>query len=254
MTTNHERPSRIRLLICIGIIAAELQRSILSSMNSQVRQDTHCLACWFPRRWCICDAALPIINPIKVDVLMHFRESNRPSSTGKLIGRLVSNADVHVWRKERRLSVSEVQKPDRELVILHPCGQLHETLPSPEKTQVVLLDGSWRETTVMAHATTCWGVNMSLPMAGRSRFWLRAQQDESRFSTAEALARFYELNDDLESAKSLRLQLDLHVFAGLLSRGRVKLAHSFLDSSDLLTHFQPIVKRLMKKTKRDVST
>lgn len=53
-----------------------------------------------PLRWCICDAIPPVDTRLGVHVLIHRQEYAKPSSTGRLIARAVSNATCQVFQRE----------------------------------------------------------------------------------------------------------------------------------------------------------
>lgn len=175
---------------------------------------------------------------------MHHREEFRWSSTGHLVERVVQPSRRHLWRRERRLSVADIRVPGRELWILHPHGEAAPTGATAEKVQVVLLDGSWSEASTMAREVISWGRLVRLPMDGESRFWLRAQADDSRFSTMESL--LYLLRDfGLEREhEALRLQFELHVYAHLRARGHKDRALEFLQTSPIRTAFADLIAQL----------
>lgn len=205
-----------------------------------------------PLRWCICAGHREVRCALQVAVLMHHRERFRPSSTGNLIARVLPEARIHPWRRERGLSAADVQMPGRELWILHPHGLPAPDDVAPEKVQALLLDGAWSETSAMAREVAGWGRLVSLPMAGESRYWLRAQQDGGRFSTVEALLylmRHYKMTD---AAEALRLQFELHVYAGLRARGRRELAEEFLQESPLRTAMPDVIARLNTRRPQEI--
>jgi DTW domain-containing protein YfiP len=193
-----------------------------------------------------------IAVPLAIDVLTHDRERFRPSSTGTLINRVIPASRHILWRRERQLTSAEVRLPGREMWILHPHGEpLPEALPEPSAVQVVLLDGAWRETSAMAQEVTGWGRLVSLPMAGASRYWLRAQADEARFSTVEALLFLLQRFGLNEAHDVLRLQFELHVYASLRARGNKVAAQEFLATSPIRTAFQDFVAQLDMRRPRD---
>jgi len=215
-------------------------------MRSIVRQTLRrCSRCQMATRWCVCPVHADITLPLAIDVLTHHRERFRPSSTGTLINRVIPASRHILYRRERRLTAADVQAPDRELWILHPHGQpLPAILPDPSGVQVLLLDGSWRETSAMAQEVTAWGRLVSLPMAGTSRYWLRAQADEARFSTVEALLFLLERFGLEEAHEQLRLQFELHVYASLRARGQKAFSHEFLDDSPIRAAFRDFIAQL----------
>jgi len=203
-----------------------------------------CPGCRLPSRWCICAAQRALTTGLEIDLLMHHREQYRPSSTGHLIHRLFPASRQHLWRRERRMTAAEVQVPGRELWILHPRGEPVPAGVGPETVQIVLLDGSWRETAAMAHEVAHWGRTVSLPAIGESRFWLREQTDVRRFSTAEALMSLLQAFGLAGAHEELRLQLELHVYASLRARGHKELAANFLNRSPVPAAFPELLARL----------
>jgi hypothetical protein len=180
-------------------------------------------------------------------VVIHHRESYRPTSTGSLIHRIVPGSRLHVWRQDVPMRVEDVRRPDRELWVLHPHGRPAPSGAVAAGVQVVLLDGVWSETAVMARAATGWGRLVSLPMTGESRYWLRAQQDGGRFSTIEALLHLLGEFGLKEAQTALRLQFELHVYACLRARGLKERAEAFLCDSPVPAAFPELLAQLHER-------
>src|SRR5476649_967064 len=112
-----------------------------------------CERCRFSPRWCICAGERPIECPLEIDVLIHHREFWRPTSTGRLINRVIPASRGHVFSHDLPLNEAAIRRPGRELWILHPRGESLPACPEPVERavargampQVLLLDGSWRE-------------------------------------------------------------------------------------------------------------
>ena len=222
-------------------------------MRSVVRQvSRRCPRCQIATRWCICPAHQAIACPLAIDVLTHHRERFRPSSTGTLINRILPASRHILWRRERQLTAAEVLLPGRELWILHPHGDpLPSPLPAVGAVQVLLLDGSWREASAMAQEVRGWGRLVNLPMAGTSRYWLRAQADAARFSTVETLLfllRTFALED---AHHALRLQFELHVYASLRARGQKHAGADFLAESPIREAFRDLIAQLDVRRPRE---
>ncbi len=182
--------------------------------------------------------------PFELDVLMHHREQYRWSNTGHLLERVARPCRRHLWRRERRLTAADVRVGERELWILHPSGEAVPADVPLRQVQLVLLDGSWRESSAMAQEVRGWGRLASLPMAGESRFWLRAQADAGRFSTAEALLFFLRHLGLAQEHAALQLQFELHVYAHLRARGHKERALEFLSASPIATPFAELIAQL----------
>ena len=101
----------------------------------------------------------------------------------------------------------------------------------PADVQILLLDGSWRQAGKMMHAVETWGRPICIPTSGPSRYWLRSQTGEGNYCTVEALI-FLLAAMGLEHAQAqLRLQFELHVYAGLCARGAKAKATQYLATS-----------------------
>lgn len=197
------------------------------------RPSPRCGRCQLPERWCVCPAHEDIRTPLRVDLLVTLREQFRPSSTGNLIARVLPESRLHVWHRHALPRPADVIAADRDVWILHPNGQSVPAGADPAKVQAILVDGSWNEASAIARAVAPWGRPVSLPMTGESRYWLRAQQDGGRFSTVEALLFLLKAFGLDDAHEALRMQFELHVYAGLRSRGRLERAAEFLASSVL---------------------
>ena len=169
--------------------------------------------------------------PVQVEVLIDSREYHRPTSTGRLINRVIPTSRGHLYRHDLPLVRSDIVRPDRTLWILHPMGAPPPVDVTPGSLQVLLLDGSWREAARMRQEVATWGRLVGLSMTGTSRYRLRSQQDTGKFSTIEALLFLLEALGLKQEHAQLRLQFELHVYAGLRARGQKYAAAEFLANS-----------------------
>lgn len=207
-----------------------------------------CPRCSQPPRWCVCDAFPTVQTRLAVHVLIHRSERHKPSSTGTLVARAVAGAVCHVYQRANRhfpasgLSADALE-PDRELWILHPCGEpLLAGPPAADDargncTQILLLDGTWRQAGDMLRTVERRGRCVRLPdaAAAPSRYWLRDQPEPGHLSTSEALMGVLQAVGEPLAARQLRLHFELHVYATLLARGKREMAERYLGHSPLLT-------------------
>lgn len=203
-----------------------------------------CEKCRCPPRWCICAGFQPVTCPLQVDVLIHKREYWRPTSTGRLINRVVVGSRGHLFRQDKPPARESVVLPDRELWILHPRGEALPAGANPADVQVLLLDGSWSEAGSMLEVVGRWGRRVSLPPAGPSRYWLRDAPGAGKYATAEALLGLFAAFGLGEAGTKLRLQFELHVYAGLRTRGAKALADEFLATSPLRAAMPELLAKL----------
>jgi hypothetical protein len=140
-----------------------------------------------------------------------------------------------------------IVRPGRELWIMHPRGEPLPGDAAPEKMQVLLLDGSWREAAAMTQAVGSWGRLVRLPAAGPSRNALRRQELEGNYSTVESLLFLLAALGLGEAEARLRLQFELHVYAGLRTRGAKALADEFLATSPIRAAFPDLLARMHER-------
>ncbi len=215
-----------------------------------LKQTPRCPGCQLAPRWCICDGLREVACPLRVDVLLHFMESYRPSSTGHLLHRVMPATGRHIYRPDRPMARAEIVQPDRELWILHPNGEPLPDRTDPAALQVLLLDGSWVQSAEMARVVGSWGRRVSLPMTGESRYWLRAQSGPGRFSTAEALLFLLGALGLGAAQAQLRVQFELHVYASLCARGQKQRAADYLAGSPLRAALPAVLEKLVPRAQR----
>jgi DTW domain-containing protein YfiP len=216
-----------------------------------LKKSPRCERCQLPPRWCICAGFQAVDGPFKVDVLMHHMEAWRPSSTGHLIQRVMPAAGLHLYRRERPLDPAAILQPGKTLWILHPLGEPLPAAEAPANLQVLLLDGTWRQAGEMMRAVEPWGRKISLPMTGRSRYWLRSQAGEGKFCTIEALLFLLSALGREKEHAQLRLQFELHVYAGLCARGAKAKAAEYLAESPVRTALPGLLDELARHRSRD---
>lgn len=227
--------------------AAGVSRSVVLAGTAR------CGGCQLPPRWCVCHALPPVESPVRVSVVQHRREQWRPSSTGSLVGRVVTGSHVTVFH--RSLNRSEVpglqDTAGHAPWILHPQGEPIGALVAPATSlpapAVILIDGSWTEATQMLQLVQHWGRPVRLNLGARSRYWLRNQKGDGNLSTAEALIGLYESLGLAEAADGLRWHLELRVYVGLRSRGRKAEAEDYLAQSPIRTRLAPFLERLHER-------
>lgn len=218
-----------------------------------------CERCRFSPRWCICAGEQTIECVLAIDVLIHHREFWRPTSTGRLINRIIPASRHHVFRPDLPLNEAAIHQTGRELWILHPLGEPLSMRPEliasaarPETApQILLLDGSWREAARMMHAVKPWGRLIGLPMTGPSRYLLRDQQGTGNYSTVEALLFLLAALGMSEEHAALRLQFELHVYAGLRTRGEKSAAENFLADSPVREALPELLAELNRRRPRE---
>ncbi len=211
---------------------------------------TRCPHCQLAPRWCICPELRTHTTPLRVDVLMHHMESYRPSSTGHVIKRILPDTGLHLYRPEIPFDPANLAQPGRDLWILHPNGEPMPAAPSPASLQILLIDANWTQSNFMLRAVENHGRKISLPMYGESRYWLRTQKTPGHFSTLEALLFLLSALGLKNEYNALQLQFELHVYAGLCSRGQKKEAAEYLATSPVASAFPELLRRFAPTSPR----
>lgn len=217
------------------------------SRSVVLRGTSRCPQCQLPLRWCICAGARVAETPLQIDVLMHVMESYRPSSTGHLIQRVIPASGRHLIGRNVEPVREQVLRAGRELWILHPQGEPLPATPDAAQLQVLLIDGSWVQSSAMAQHVATWGRRVCLPMQGESRYWLRTQAGEGRFSTVEALLFLLAALGQNEAHRVLRAQFELHVYASLRARGAKERAAEYLATSPIRDEFPEVLAELDRR-------
>lgn len=164
-----------------------------------------------------------------------------------MVTRVMPSVRAHVYSGDIPLHRDAVGRVGHELWVLHPAGEDVGAVERGDAVQVLLLDGSWREASRMRRVVEGWGRLVRLPNAGRSRYRLRNQHASGMLSTAEALIELLEVLGETEPAEALRVQFELHVYAGLRSRGAVVEAEEFLSGSRLMSVMPEVMAELMRR-------
>lgn len=179
-----------------------------------------CLRCHVKIAHCVC-AAIPVVeSAIEIVVIRHAREGWRSTGTARIAGLALP--------KLRFVDYGDAALPARaELPALLLPGAC-ALYPSPEPTpappqlkQLVVLDGTWRETRRMWHRLEILHPlpKLSLPQQARSMIRLREPTFEGGRSTLEAIADALALLEGPAVAEPLHALHALYVERVLRARG-----------------------------------
>jgi len=115
----------------------------------------------------------------------------------------------------------------------------------------MLLDANWPEAGRMTKVVAPWGKLVRLPEAGFSRYWLRGQELSGQYSTVESLLFLLDALGLKNEELQLRLQFELHVYAGLRARGCKATSLEYLATSPISEAF-PELLREFDRSRPDV--
>lgn len=169
-----------------------------------------CTLCHLPLDSCICAYKKQVSAGIEFVVLMHPKESYKPTNTGRLIEASIANTRVVQWvsRSEAGEELGRLlADPAYQPILVFPPDEgyrermIREPLPAAQagKPLLILLDGTWRQARRMFRLSTylqSFPV-ISLDHMRTSTYALRKAIHEGQLCTAEvAAALLHQLGED----------------------------------------------------------
>ncbi len=182
-----------------------------------------CPRCGLHLPLCLC-ARLPHVATVtRVVVIMHYREDERPSNTGRLVHYCLTNSEL-IRRGRRGAPVAVVAIPrGARPAILYPADDAIplDRWPGAPPDWLVVPDGSWGQASRIRHGTQgLAGVPcVRLPEMPVTLSCLRAPDRKGRMCTLEAVARALGLLEGELVAAPLLQALTLKVERMLWMRG-----------------------------------
>ena len=181
-------------------------------MAQRSRRRPRCLGCGLTPETCLC-AALPRLRlATPMAIVQHNRERFKPTSTGRLLARMVEGAAVLPFGiRGVPFDPGPLLDPSIEWLLLFPREGAPEFDPRRRPTDgrrlgLVLLDGTWSQCARMSHRVP--GISrlpcLALPAGGPSIWTVRTQHDERGRSTFEAALQGLQLLGDSGAAAVLR--------------------------------------------------
>lgn len=155
-------------------------------------------------------------------IVLHAKEQHKPSNTGHLVPRLLSDAELQVALPEGDLPRP---LPAGRQVLLFPHEEaipLDRLPSSSERLVLVVPDAPWRQARRMATRWTSLRhlPRVRLPQAQSGRFGLRKTNVEEGLGTLEAVGRAMGVLECQFVEDRLLTALDRVVRRGLYARGR----------------------------------
>ena len=102
----------------------------------------------------------------------------------------------------------------------------------------------------MSQEVASWGRLVRLPDSGPGRYQLRTHAHEGEYSTVESLLMLLAALGLAEVEAKLRLQFELHVYAGLRTRGAREKAAEFLATSPIREAFPELLAQMHQRRPR----
>ncbi len=179
---------------------------------------------------CICCLAPRLSLRTRVAVVMHVRESYRPSNTGRLVPLALANSFVCLRGIKDQPTDTAGMIPDgTQGLVLYPASDASELQQDycsliNKPLSLVVLDGNWNQAAKMAKRERALDglPRVKLPSGPVSSFRLRTQSDPARVCTFEAVARALGAIEGPEVQRALEAFLTVMVERMLWARGKLK--------------------------------
>lgn len=149
---------------------------------------------------CICDQIPRLTTPSRLCVVMHREETRKPTNTGRLALRCLTNSELlvhgNIGEELEAPWLGSDASSIRGGLLLYPCDEAealaaHHLAQGP--VRLVVPDGTWRQAAKMTRRID-WLATMprvSLPGGEQSSYRLRSEPKEGGLATMEAIARAF---------------------------------------------------------------
>ncbi|MCA9546099.1 MAG: DTW domain-containing protein [Myxococcales bacterium] len=194
---------------------------------NRARAVPRCPRCALHTPICLCDTVQPLPTRTRVVVVMHFKEAQKQSNTGRLAPLCLADAQVRLRAdREQPLDLRDLADSTRRAVLLYPDPDApvldaHWAAADPRPVTLVVPDGNWRQTvrTCKREPALADLPRVRLPLGAPSSYRLRRHPDPARISTLEAIARAVGVLDGPAPQALLERTLAVFVERTLWSRG-----------------------------------
>ncbi|MCB9531092.1 MAG: DTW domain-containing protein [Myxococcales bacterium] len=178
---------------------------------------------------CVCHLATQVSTATRVVVVMHRREVDKPTNTGRIALMCLPNSELRVRGEESQpLDLSDLVTPDRRLWLLFPSPSaitVDEAVAGADSDDrpitLVVPDGTWGQARRFVNRTPALErARHVVPAPGPpTRYRLRREHVDSGLATAEAIARTLRVIDGPEPADVIETVFDATVAHMLRARG-----------------------------------
>lgn len=192
-----------------------------------------CDGCGLVPAACACGQLPRVDNSNAITLLAHVRELRKPSNTGRLAVKMLSNARLiarggpdEVEGRAAEASLDELD-PSRTLLLFpredaRPLEEVATTLSSP--VQLLIPDGTWSQTRRLVRRHTALQRLPAVTVSSRStRYLLRRGSVPGLSCTLEAIARALGTLEGAEVESRLMSGFEHWQRAALAIRGRLRL-------------------------------
>jgi len=168
-------------------------------MNHRSKRAEKCPKCMLFTNICICNKIKIFDLKMRVTMMMHIKEINRSTNTGKLAKLMLSKSSiVPVGAPDIPAKREDIVLPGYDNLVLFPAATQNlddsflKTLNLP--VNLIVLDGNYNQAGKMFRSELLDGVKrVRLPLGQKSNYELRHIRGTERISTIEAIIKSIEI-------------------------------------------------------------
>lgn len=152
-----------------------------------------CIHCALPLSLCLCESQCLPDLPISCRIILHDKEIQKASSTGRLLKHLqICPADI--WQRRHNPSRQILNHGQKQYYLLHPAGEPLDTQPIQPHSEFILLDGTWQQCHKILKQDPFLAKlpRVKIPVSRPSQLHLRRNQQVDGLSTLETLISLLE--------------------------------------------------------------
>ncbi|HAQ61492.1 TPA: hypothetical protein DCR49_05765 [Candidatus Delongbacteria bacterium] len=185
-------------------------------MNHRSKRAIKCPNCMLFKNICICNDIQKFGLKMRVTIMMHIKEINRSTNTGKLAKLMLTNSTVvPVGAPDMPAKREDIILPGYENLVLFPIATQNldanflSTLKLP--VNLIVLDGNYNQAGKMFRSELLDGVKrVRLPFGQKSNYELRHIKGTEKISTIEAIIKAIEIIENgpaVEAIHKIFLQM-----------------------------------------------
>ena len=196
-------------------------------MGQRSKQAERCTRCRMHEELCLCAEMTPLHTATRLALVIHRREVDKPTNTGRIGLLALRNAVMFVrGHEDAPADLSALDDPARRLFLLFPREDAVVLTPEliasdPRPITLAVPDGSWAQTRRCARReeVLARAVAVLPPDAGPTRYLLRHEHVEGGLGTGEAIARAFAVLEGQAVGDAIQRLFDLQVSRTLATRG-----------------------------------
>ena len=194
-----------------------------------------CQKCMQVEQLCVCNVITPVMTATKVVVIMHFREFDKSSNTGRLVINGLQNSEIRIHGlKDVPLDTTDFHNDKYRKMFLFPRESAAELTPDmltndPRPVMLIIPDGNWKQASRMY--TRIGRINkfecVKLPLGPPVEHEMRCNKSPERLNTFEAIVRAMEIIEGKHVRDQLNILHKTMITRLLFTRGLLKYTDVF---------------------------